>query len=266
MTRIRSQSVTGTSDSGAADHASPATTPTPASQQWAAPAGLASRAGGLGDGAPRRRTASLPPPGSSYQLPQREAVQGPNPQTLYHLTATANAESIRDAGGLMPLAQQPRQGAGLDAQRGDAYPSADHAVAQHLSTVQMVGAMGLPPADANMILRSSRHNAAEALRNGANSETVYMSHGDGSRDYMLRPEFANNGAVLMRAQLDPRANGFVRDTQGGSEDHRALGLTVPSSQLEFVQLSGQQARELGVGEQPLHDLPWKPMPKPGEPF
>lgn len=265
MTRIRSQSVGGTPvDTSPVGPGSSAGAATPTPQNLSSATGLAGRSTVAGDRPPPRRTNSLPLPGSSYQLPQREAVPGPNPQTMYHLTANQNAASIRDSGGLMPLAHQPNQGAGLDAQRGDAFPGAEHAVAQHLNTVGQVNQMGLPADMANMVLNTSRNNATEALRNGANSQTVYMSHGDGSRDYMLREPFATEGATLMRAQLDPQANGFVRDTQGGSEDHRALGLRVPSSRLEYVQLSGQQVRDLGSGDQPLSNLPWRPMPGPGD--
>lgn len=269
MTRIRSQSVGGTPvDTSPIGPGSTAGASTPASQNLSSSTGLTGRAAVAGDRPPPRRTNSLPLPGSSYQLPQREAVTGPNPQAMYHLTSNQNATSIRDSGGLMPLAHQPNAGAGLDAQRGDAFPSAEHAVGLHLNTLQQTHEMTqqglLPPGMADSVRNASRDNTAEALRNGANSQTVYMSHGDGSRDYMLRQPFASEGATLMRAQLDPNANGLVRDTQGGSEDHRALGLHVRSSQLEYVQLSGQQVRDLGSGEQPLNNLPWRLMPGPGE--
>lgn len=265
MTRIRSQSVGGTPvDTSPVGPGSTTGGTTPTSQNLSSSTGLTGRSAAAVDRPPPRRTNSLPLPGSSYQLPERQAVPGPNPQTLYHLTANQNAESIRDSGGLMPLAHPRNNGAGLDAQRGDEFPGAEQAVAQHLGHVQEINRMGLDGGTADMLLRGSRNNTAETLRNGANSQTLYMSHGDGSRDYMLREPFVSDGATLMRAQLDPQANGFVRDAQGGSEDHRALGLTVPSSQLEYVQLSGQQVRELGSGDQPLNNLPWRPMPGPGD--
>jgi hypothetical protein len=210
-----------------------------------------------------RRTASLPPPGSEYQLPRHTAVTGPNPQTLYHVTSQGNAESIRDTGGLMPLAHQPKPGGGLDAMRGHSGGGVNDTVSTHLTAVSEVKQYGVSASDQEMLLRSTRGQAADVMKNGSNSQTVYMGTEDSVKDYLMTDAHVR-GAVLMKAEIDPAANRFVKDIQGGSGDQRSLGLTVPSSKLQYAKLDSNQVQSVSNDLTPMKDLNWKPLPKPGE--
>jgi hypothetical protein len=203
----------------------------------------------------RRNSVSLP--GGQY-LPLKR-VHTPDPDSteyLHHITSPDNLPKIREGGGLMPHIHQPSKGVGLDESTGRRRPSVTDVVGNYLRVKRE--ASQLPPQYQEMITAGAKNEAITALREGANVDNVYMSKGVGStKDYMTA--YFTTGAVLLRTKTNEKS-GFIKDTQGKSDDRRALGLIIPREHLEYTTVSGEHMRKRYDDESwKFEDLEWKPL-------
>lgn len=231
---------------------------------------------------PRRRNSmSLPSEHGGRVLPMRRVYQPPPPERQtghwYHVTTPQNFDLMRQSGGMMPLTLQPRHGVGLDQATGR-----DNPVSWSDQLREYARQIDMAPLDVRLHnLTSSgtplrvedvtgvlRRNMRQLAYEGTNRENLYLSRDIGSSlDYMTHRPMRDAGAVVMRV---PRAgtDGFVRDTQGGLQDYRSLGMTVPSRHIEFAEIGPERIFEFAnLRERDAkRQLDWHPMsPKKAQP-
>ncbi len=208
---------------------------------------------------PRRRMSVTSPHGGQYLPPKRVHKPDPTSQEyLHHITHPDNLAKIREAGGLMPYVHQPKKGKGLDESTGRGRPSVTDIVGSYLKAKKSKEITELPESVRKIVLAGMKNDTVTALKEGANIDNVYMSKGVGStKDYMT--SYFDTGAVLLRTKTSKKS-GFIRDTQGKSQDMRALGLIVPSEHLEYANVSGEHMKKRYDDDKwTFEDLDWKPL-------
>ncbi|QNM96377.1 hypothetical protein [Chitinimonas koreensis] len=226
----------------------------------------------------RRNSVSLP--GSEYnpmmrmhqKAPQQQGVQ--QPDYHYHITHPDNFLGIVEHGGLMPRGFLPSEPSGLDKQTGrDKVPNTVLKRFEHFKTQQREMLKEKPfgldfPQELRQPHMKSELEALHTdLKEGTNQENLYMGRNEHSpKTYM--DGFTESGAVLFRtrANPDPDVNGFIKDSQGRKNDMRSRGLIIPSSHLEYANVSPEMARTLMDKEQSkFEELDWQAMPQPTPP-